>query len=352
MVTVFTAIIVLGILILIHELGHFIACKLLRVGVEKFSIGFGPRLIGRKKGETEYLISAIPLGGYIKMIGENPGEECDKPEFSFSNKPIKDKAIIVAAGPMANFVLAIIIFALIYMVGMPVMTARIGGLRDGYPAKEVGLRVGDKVIAVDGKEVNKWDELSAIIHKNPGKSLLLTVERESQKMQIAIVPKSESMKNIFNEEITIGLIGITPSTETIYERNNPGKALYLGTLRTYQSTKIIIISLVKLIQGNIPAKSIGGPILIAQMAGEQAKQGVISLLFFMSIVSINLAILNLFPIPILDGGHLLFFVIEAILGKPIGTRKKEIAQQIGLFILILLMVFAFYNDIFRIIKGQ
>jgi len=348
--TILSTIIVLGILIFAHELGHFLLAKRLGVGVLAFSLGFGPKLIGKKIGETQYQISAIPLGGYVKLIGENPGEEVkeqDRPR-SFSNQPIWKRALIVSAGPFFNFFLAAVLFSTVNFFGIPSFPSKIGKVSPGFPAENAGLKKGDVILSIDGKGVSRWDELSKIIRNSKGKELLFKVKREGEIIEIKMTPKASTQKDIFGEEIQIFVIGITPVDEIVIQKVSPFTAMGMGLLQTWNWIKLTVVTIVKLIERVVPAKTIGGPILIAQLAGEQAKRGLLSLALFMAILSINLGVINFIPIPILDGGHFLFLGLEAILRRPVSIKKMEIAQQIGLIFIILLMLFAFYNDLIRI----
>ncbi|MDH7499260.1 MAG: RIP metalloprotease RseP [candidate division NC10 bacterium] len=349
--SILAAILVLGVLIFAHETGHFLVAKRVGVGVRKFSLGFGPRLLGFRRGETEYLISAVPLGGYVKMMGEDPQEQPPDLGRSFSHKSVGKRALIVLAGPCFNLLLAFLLFWFSFVIGIPALTAKVGEVKEGFPAAAAGIRPGDRIVALDGEEIQNWSQLALRIHRSPGKPLKITLEREGKRQELIIAPQLVKQKNILGEEVEVGLLGIGPSEEFVLERLNPLRALPLALSRTYEVSALTVLSIVRLIQGKIPAKTIGGPILVAQLAGEQARMGMINLLLFTAVLSINLAILNLLPIPILDGGHLLFFSLEAIRGRPVALRKRELAQQIGLILLVALMIFAFYNDLFRLWTG-
>jgi len=344
-------VIVLGILVFIHEFGHFILAKKLGVGVITFSLGFGPKLIGKKIGETQYQISAVPLGGFVKLIGENREEEMKEEDRSrsFSTQPIWKRLSIIFAGPFFNLLLAVVLFSSINLfVGIPSpLSSKIGEVSPGFPAESVGLKKGDVVLSIDGEEVSKWDELSQIIRKSKGEELLIKVKRNGETLEVKVTPKPSTQKNLFGEEIKTFVIGISPHEEVSIQKVNPIVALGTGFFQTWEFTKLTVIGVVKLIQRVIPASEIGSPIMIAVVAGEQAKRGLANLVFFIAIISINLGLLNLFPIPILDGGHLLFLGLEAVLRRPISTKKMEIAQQIGLIFIILLMLFAIRNDLIR-----
>jgi regulator of sigma E protease len=351
--TILATIIVLGILIFVHELGHFLLAKRLGVGVLTFSLGFGPKLFGRKIGETQYQISAFPLGGYVKLTGENPEEEIKEEDRSrsFSTQPIWKRLSIVCAGPFFNLLLAAVLFSIINLfVGIPSpLSSKIGEVTPGFPAESAGLKRGDVILSIDGEEVSKWDELSKIIRNSEGKSLLFKIKRNGEIFELKITPKPSTRKNLFGEEIHTFVIGISPHEEVVIQKVNPVVAIGSGFFQTWQLSKLIVIGIVKLIQRVIPATEIGSPIMIAKLAGEEAKRGLSNLVIFMAIISINLGLLNLLPIPILDGGHLLFLGVEAVLRRPISTRKMEIAQQIGLIFIILLMLFAIRNDLIRYI---
>ncbi|MBF8278674.1 MAG: putative Zinc metalloprotease [candidate division NC10 bacterium] len=346
------AVLVLGVLIFVHELGHFLVAKRAGVSVLKFSLGFGPKIAGFTRGGTEYLLSAIPLGGYVKMLGEDPKEEVADLERSFSAKPIGWRSLIILAGPGSNFLLAIAIFWVVFMVGVPTLTTKVGEVMEGFPAREAGLLRGDRIVAIEGQPIEKWEELAKQIHQSPGRPVRLTVEREGKRFDVTVAPKATKQKNLFGEEQEIGLLGIAPAEEFLTERTNPITAFGRAVYKTYDLSVLILITFGKLLQGVVPAKTIGGPLLVAQMAGEQARLGILNLLFFTALLSINLAILNLLPIPILDGGHLFFALIEAARGKPVSLKKREMAQQVGLVLLVALMIFAFYNDIFRLLGKQ
>jgi regulator of sigma E protease len=350
--TIFATAIVLGILVFVHELGHFILAKKLGVGILKFSLGFGPKLIGKKIGETEYQIAVFPLGGFVKPLGEDPQEEIKEEDRhrSLWAQPIWKRALIIGAGPFFNFFLAAVLFSSINLFGIPYYPSKIGEVSPGLPAEQAGLKKGDVVLSIDGEEVKKWDDLSKVIRNSKGEDLLLKVKRDGETLEIKVTPKPSTQKNLFGEEVPVFIIGIAPFDEIVVQKVGPFEAVGKGLSQTWFGIKLTVVGIIKLIQRVIPAKTIGGPILIAQLAGEQAKRGLLSLTLFVAILSINLGVINLFPIPILDGGHFLFLGIEAILRKPLSIKKMEMAQQIGLIFIILLMLFAFYNDLIRIIS--
>jgi len=349
-INIVSVVVLLGVLIFAHELGHFLMAKRSGVGVLKFSLGFGPKVIGKKIGETEYLLSLIPLGGYVKLLGEGPGEElsAEDEKRSFLKQPVLKRIGIVAAGPFFNVLLALLIFTIINMIGLPVLTAEIGALQADSAAQSAGLQVGDKVIDVDGNTVKKWDELSEIISQSNGRALRITVHREGVPREITVTPRLMKGTNVFGETVETYKIGISPTPHTVVERLNPFSAFGTGLRQTWMISKLTVISIVKMFQGVVSPKTLGGPILIAQIAGAQVREGIVPFILFMALLSINLAILNLLPVPVLDGGHLLFYLIELVTGHEVNLRWREMAQQIGFVLLVLLMIFVFALDIGRL----
>jgi len=348
------AIVVLGFLIVVHEFGHFIVAKRSGVGVLKFSVGFGPRLFGRTVNGTEYVLSAIPLGGYVKMVGEDPeAAEAADPRISFSHQNVWKRVAIVVAGPVFNLLFAFVAFTVvlaIYGQRVPSDVAKVGGVMPGMPAAQAGLQIGDTVTAVNGKPIASWDELSNAIRTSGGSPVEITLQRGEQSLTMTVTPEAKPDKNIFGEVVGDAyVIGIERGFDEVSV--GPIEAIGAGAKQTVFWIQTLVMSVVKILQGRIPAQDIGGPILIVQAAGQQAQIGLESLLLFMAVISINLGILNLLPIPILDGGHLLFFLVEGVMRRPLDMRHREIMQQVGLVILIGLMAFAFYNDILRVIRG-
>ena len=430
----------LAALIFVHELGHFLAARKVGVVVEKFALGFGPKIVGFTKGETEYLIAAIPLGGYVKMKGEEIEESDADEKGSFSAAPVGHRLAIAFAGPLFNILFAIGIYYFVYLMGVPTLSPVVGTVNDESPALVAGLQTGDRILAIGGEKISYWEQLQKRVHDSPGHSLDFKVERNGNIINVPITPVTEQITGLFGDKESVGLIGITPLVRSITlvkegtpaaragiqegdtltqvdgtkifgwgdlktaAIDKPGQELTFHVLRngtevllkitpeakitkdlqgnkieigmlgigmsgemtqekygllgafnraceeTWKLTFLIAVSIKKMILGSIPADSIGGPILIFQIYGEQAEQGFNELIRLTALLSINLGLLNLLPIPVLDGGHIFFFLIEILKGKPVSEKNRERAQQVGFFMLISLMVFAFYNDIMRVIS--
>ena len=353
--SILSFIIVLGVLIFFHELGHFLIARFFNVGVETFSIGFGPKIYKKKLGLTQYCLSIIPLGGYVKMIGEEPGSVISEQDIkmSFSHKKSYEKILIVAAGPIFNFLLAILIFYFIFQFsGIYLIKPIVGNVDKNSPAFIAGIKKNDHIKKINGINIHSWKNMVEIIKDSKGREVKIFLERKNKTLSVIIKPETKITKNIFNENIERYIIGISATGKSFHKSLNPFQALFEGLKQTWYIIKLTILSVGKMIKGSISAKNLGGPIMIAQMAGEQAKAGIASLAFFIAMLSINLGIINLFPIPVLDGGHILFFGIEAVTGKVISNKVKEKSNQIGITLLITLMVFVFYNDIVRLFSGR
>lgn len=349
---IISAIILLGVLVFIHELGHFIFAKKTGVLVERFSIGFGPILAKWQKGETEYALSAIPLGGYVKMYGEQPDAEIDpeKEPRSFANQPVWARFLIVAAGPVFNLLLAVVIYTIIFMYGTPRYLSSVGDVAADSPAQHAGLVKGDLIKSIDGQDMKFWDNMTDYVQEHPGKPLRFTLERDGKLINVLITPKLVTDKNVFGEGIKVGRVGVARGDKYIKERLNPVKAVEQGFVQTYNISKMMLVGVVKLFEKVVPADSVGGPIMIVQMAKQSAETGFLTFFAFMAVISINLGILNLLPIPVLDGGHILFLFIETIIRRPVSIKVREIANMCGMAVLLSVMFFAFYNDIMRFFK--
>jgi regulator of sigma E protease len=347
------AVIGLGLLIVFHEFGHFLFAKLSGVGVLTFSVGFGPKIWVKKVGETEYALSAFPLGGYVKMVGEDPDEQVSPQdvEKSFAHKGLIKRIAIVVAGPGFNLLLAVLLLMGVFtFYGVPVMSTQVSGVEKDSPAERAGIQKGDRIVAIDGVPVNEWEQLSNRIKGSGGKPLQVQVRRGAETVDIRVQPKQKEGRTIFGERKDDWIIGI--GSQVSIEKGNPGLAVVRAFYQTYDYSKLTLLAFYKMILGDVSPRNIGGPILIAQMAGQQAQEGLGSFLAFLAVLSINLGVLNLLPVPVLDGGHLLFFLVEAVIRKPVSVRYREMAQQVGICLLALLMVYAFYNDIVRFFEKQ
>jgi regulator of sigma E protease len=337
-------IIVLGALIFVHEFGHFICAKKSGVRVERFSLGFGPALWRKQWGETEYRISVVPLGGYVKMYGENPDEEVIDPAGSFLHQSVWKRILIVAAGPLFNVFFAIVLIAGIHIAGIPIeKSVQIGRVLTDSAAAQAGLQTDDTVMALDGQPIERIHELKSQIVASQGSTLQLQVKRGGQILTVPLTPRLDPPSQEWRIGVELRPGGI------IIQRSNPLIALGQGLAWTWRITTLSVIGFGKILSGAIPAsESLAGPLGIARELGRQANYGWRNVVFLTAGISISLAILNFLPIPVLDGGHLLFFAIEILNGKPLSIRKREIAQQVGLLLLVGLMLFAFYNDIMNL----
>ena len=353
--SVISFVIVLGLLIFVHEFGHFLFAKLFGVKVLRFSLGFGPKLFGRQIGETEYLVSAFPLGGYVKMYGENPGDEVEEAETgrAFNAKPLWQRFCIVAAGPVFNLLFAVVVFFLLYAFAglpQPVAGTKIGQVAPDSPAATAGIVAGDEILAINGKPTDKWEQISELVRDSGGQPVTMLVRRGEETLTLTGTPTIQPITNIFGEKVGERyLLGISRSGEMVFQKVSLLTAFKAGFIQTWNLIYLTFLSLIKIIQKVVPASELGGPILIAQLAGQQLEAGWMNLVYFIGLLSVNLGILNLFPIPILDGGHLLFFAVEGIMRRPLSMKTRELLQQIGLFLLVSLMFFVFYNDIMRLL---
>ena len=435
MVTVIAGILMLGVLVFIHELGHFCVAKLAGVKVLKFSLGFGPRLVSKTWGETEYLVCLIPLGGYVQMLGEGVAD--DETELSdedlqrsFANKSLPRRMAIVAAGPAMNLLLPLLLLPIAYMVGvniptfldespcvgyviadsdahkagfiagdciltvngaavtswtetdkalipyvgsdlqvsverageqltlavpaentsleglqslglLPYQDAVIGTLSPKMPAEIAGLQEGDRIVRINSTQIDSWYELHTVIQELAGDEAQFEIQRDEALLTVAVAPKLDG-------EHEMWLVSITPLQPYEMKRYGLIDATKIGFERTFELVELTLVFLQKMVSGHVPANNIGGPIMVMQIAGQAAQTGLSTILTVLSFLSIQLGILNLLPIPILDGGHLFFNFVELLWRKPLSLRAREVLQQVGLALLLMLMMLAFYNDIVRI----
>jgi regulator of sigma E protease len=356
--TLLLAILLFGILILFHELGHFIFAKLTGVKVLKFSIGLGPKLLGRKIGETEYVLSAIPFGGFVKPLGEEPGEEIAEEEKkrAFHFQPVWKRALIVLAGPVFNFFLAYIIFVVFLSLKLPVaipelssITTSIAGIVEDSPAAKAGIEENDVIVAINGSTVGDWGEMAEIISKHAGKELTLRIKRGEDFVMVRVIPAPTTLKDESGQEITVGRIGISKQLDFKVIESSVFMAPLKGIEAVYEWSILTLEVVGKILTGSVSSKQVGGPILIVDAASKAASAGAATYFGFIAIISINLAILNLLPIPVLDGGHLMFMSIEAVRRRPLSDKVIGTATKIGLTLIILLIALVIYNDTLRII---
>jgi regulator of sigma E protease len=349
---------VLGFMVFIHELGHFLIAKYFNVKVLKFALGFGPKITGRQMGETEYSVRYIPLGGFVKMLGENDEEDeserlsPDDEGRAFNRQPVIKRIAIVAAGPIFNLLLALVLFCGLYMVsGDDFRTAEVGQVTEGLPAYKAGVKQGDIITSVDGEPVKGWDDLKIIIQDRVGKPMTMAMKRQGQAVNVTIIPEAATAQNEFGETVKSAQIGIVWAGKVEHVDYNPLQAIDQGFRATWKWIKLTCLVVVKLFEGVVSVKTLGGPLMIGQITGELVQHDIGTLAPFVAVISINLGILNLFPIPILDGGLIFFLIVELIMGRPLSVKKRELAQKIGFSLLIALMVLVFYNDILRMFQS-
>ncbi len=351
---VIAGILVLASVIFFHELGHFLMARALNIGVVTFSIGFGPKLLKYKTDRTEYCISLIPLGGYCALVGEYDKEVEEigfTQEEALTNRPPLHKLLLAAAGPFANILLSFVIyFGIALHSGSTIVLPVVGDVMPESAAQEAGLQKGDFISKLAEKELHEWNEISEIITNMNGEEVKIEFIRNDNIFTATLTPKKDVRTNVFGEEEFVYLLGVTPLGETKHSPLGFFGALQDGVKQTVFMLDMTLTGLKKMVTGSVSADNIGGPILIAKVLGEQASVGIIPLLLFAALISINLGILNLLPIPVLDGGTIVFSIIEMIIRRPISEAIQERLMQGGAFLLLCLMVFATFNDVMRFFK--
>lgn len=349
-ITILAAIFVIGTLVFVHELGHFVIAKMRDVKVLKFSLGFPPTMISKKIGETEYCISWIPLGGYVKMEGEDPQEADPDDPRNFANKKVWERSSIISAGPIMNFLLGILLLWGVYFLAGQVKpqmdSTQVGTILSDSPAKEVGLKSGDKIIQVKDKKVSTWEEMAKIVHKFPEEKIFLKWSRGDSLFSDTVTTMLEEVRDSNNKTKKVGVIGISPSTKRLEFGFTQAFKKSLAT--TYLVISEILKFIFRAVQGKITWQGVGGPVRIAQLAGKTARAGIVSLASFIALLSINLGLLNALPIPVLDGGHLVFLGIEKLRGGPLKAKTRMFINQISVALLLALMVLITIKDILRI----
>jgi len=357
----FPFLIALTILVFFHELGHFWVARLAKVRVEVFSVGFGAELFGwNDKAGTRWKIGVIPLGGYVKMFGQSdlPGDEDeDRPPLtdkekavSFQHKTLAQRTAIVAAGPIANFLLSVVLIAcLMATFGAARPYAGVGEMMPGSAAAEAGFKAGDRIVSIDGEAVEWFSDLVRIVSVQPEMLLKIKVRRGDDEFVLTATPKRHQQLGAEGKTVEIGLLGVRYDPQQMhYERQNPLMAVWLGIQQTASLTEKTLSFLGQVISGRQGTEGIGGPLRIVQYAGITFQSGIENFIFFLAVLSINLGLINLFPIPILDGGHLLFFAVEAIRGRPLGPQAQEYGFRFGLILVLILMVFVTWNDLVQL----
>jgi len=361
---------VLTIVVFFHELGHFLVARWAGVKVLTFSLGFGPELVGfNDRHGTRWKLSAIPLGGYVKFFGDESeastpasaetlaGMTDEERSGSFHHKKVGARAAIVAAGPIANFILAIVIFTCLFtFFGKPSTTARVDKIEASSAAERAGFLVGDVVTAIDGKKIGSFSDMQRFVSVRAGDTLTFTVKRGDSTLQLKGTPELREVKDPFGNTQRLGILGITRATspgEVTTEKVDPASALWLGIKETWFVIDQTLSYIGNIFTGRASADQIGGPIRIAQISGQVATLGLIPLLHLAAVLSISIGLLNLFPVPLLDGGHLLFYTAEVLRGRPLSEKSQEYGFRVGLVLVLMLMVFAFYNDFHQVpwLKG-
>ena len=350
MLTWIIVLVVFSILILVHEAGHLFAAKKAGIRVEAFSLGMGKRLFGIELGGTDYRVSLIPLGGFCKMAGEEPGEAKGSADEYWA-KPVGHRFWVIAAGSLTNYIFAFILFSIIFMIGVPTLSNEVGQVLKNYPAEKAGIKVGDTVLAINGKKVFYWDDIVAAIKdgSSGGAALKIDLQRENGNFTLDVKPEISIVKNIFGQTISRPMLGIAPREKTLSVKYGPLEAFYHGGKKLAELTALTYNGIWLLITGGMPMKtSVSGPIGIANIMGQAANLGIVPLLIITAHVSMALAIFNLLPFPVLDGGHIIFLFFEKIKGRPVTVKVQEAITQVALFLLIALFVYASWNDILRL----
>lgn len=354
---------VLSVVVFVHELGHFLVARWCGVGIKTFSIGFGPEIAGfNDRHGTRWRLSWIPLGGYVKFIdddnaasaGHKSLEQLSPEERarSFQGKPLAARAAVVAAGPIANFILAIVIFTAIFaLFGERITAAKVDIVNPGSAAERAGFQPGDRVISVDGTTIESFGQMQRIVGMSPDQALHFVVDRNGQSVDITATPERKEITDHFGNVIRLGLLGIQRSAspdDWTLKRHDPVTAFGMALKESYFVVSRSLGYLYDVVTGREAADQLGGPIRIAQVSGQVASAGFVALLNLAAIISVSIGLLNLFPIPMLDGGHLLFYSIEAIRGRPLSENVQEIGFRIGLAFVLMLMIFATWNDLIHL----
>lgn len=345
------SILILGFLILVHEAGHFLVARRMGVRVLRFSIGFGPRLLTWQRHGTEYALSLVPLGGYVKMAGEQRSEYTHQP-WEYLSKPIGTRAAIIVAGPLVNYLVAVATLWLVFVIGYPELSPAIGTLLEDMPAQAAGFQPGDRVVAIGGQSVRTWDELTKIVHRSAGLPLDVEIEREGARQHLRVVPQAKDHRDLYGRTRPVGLIGVAPSGDMTVTRVGPLEAVRRTFLKQAEWCASIGLAFWSMATGRLSMReSITGPIGIIILTSEAVHLGFAWVLSLVSLFSLSLAVFNVFPIPILDGGHLFFLALEKLRGTPVSLSVQERATQVSLVVLVALVIIVSVNDVqnFRLV---
>lgn len=378
--SVLAVLLVLGGLIFFHELGHFTVARCFGIGVQTFSLGFGPKILTRRYGKTDYCLSLIPLGGYVSLVGEDddPDATPDEaksdnadtsgvaasdavsasddasrfgPEEEYSRRPPWQRLLVVLAGPVANFVLAWLLYwGLAWGHGQTFLLPELGKIMPDSPAAAAGLQPGDSIQSIDGVRITRWDQIPEAVAASDGRPVRLDLVRGEERLTVTLAPESSTRADIFGEEKPAWLIGIMPGDKTGVIPLNAAEAAVSGFSQTWNMISFTLQALGKLVTGSVPLDSVGGPILIGQAVAQQAQQSLVGVLLLAALISVNLGILNLLPIPVLDGGHIVFFSLEILLRRPVNTTVRAVSTRVGFALLMGLMVLATWNDVLRFFR--
>jgi len=345
--TVVYALIFVGILIFVHELGHFLVAKLMKVRVKKFSIGFGPSILKIKRKGTEYAISLIPFGGYVRMLGETP-EEKYEPD-SFLSKPPSTRALIAFAGSFFNFISAIFLCILLEMIGTEIPLPYVGEVMKGYPAEKAGILPGDLVLEIEGEKIEVWSDIYQVVNRYGDKELDFLVKRGEEIILFKITPVKEKAEE-GGEKFVVGIKSSPEKTKRI--RKGFFQSVFSGTSTTFIIAGATFKALWKLVTGKIPASELRGPIFIMKTAGEAGKEGWRKFVYLLVLISVNLAIINLIPIPALDGGLIVISFLEMITRREVPDKFRLAIQVFGFFLIFLIFLFVLYNDLIHTLRGK
>lgn len=343
------SLLIISFLIFFHELGHFLAARFFGVKVDVFSVGFGKKILTKKWGDTEYCISAIPLGGYVQMKGQDDADptKTSYDEDGYGGKPPWQRIVILFAGPFANFLLAFILYIVIGYLGVVKLAPQIGKINENSAGFKAGLEVNDTILSINGVHVKQWDDIKPLVVKS-NSVLNLKINRKGKILRKSLTPKIGETKNLFGESIKQKLIGITPSGKRITLYFTGISGLNFAIDETYMATKLIFTGLSKLIQGVVSPKEMGGIISIMKFTSDAVDMGIVVLFILTALISVNLGVINLFPIPALDGGHIMFNLYEMFSGKPPSEKIYTRLMYVGWVFLLSLMVFTIVNDILRL----